>query len=207
MMNILELIKTALRFGQTPPVYPSRCLLQLGVCSLQRFPRTLDFFLHVSWHEFLLCSATSSYVDFPSPDLAGSDICHRREVNRFSPCTRRTRPCHKLRNIEKPTARNPRSESESWGKDGSEEPSWIRDPWSNWKKRSCGRHLLQSFQNMCFDLDAVLPRPNSISKSVLWEQDPRHAEFFTKVRPPCQGRSVFFWLHQNPGLCMMIMIV
>jgi hypothetical protein len=44
MMNILELIKTALRFGQTPPVYPSRCLLQLGVCSLQRFPRTLDFF-------------------------------------------------------------------------------------------------------------------------------------------------------------------
>ena len=55
---------------------------------------------------------------------------------------------------------------------------------------------MQSFQQ-CFDLDAVLPRPNSISKSVLWEQAPSHAEFFTKVRPPCQSRSVFLWLHTS----------
>lgn len=44
-----------------------------------------------------------------------------------------------------------------------------------------------------FDLcSAALLEPNSISKSVLWEQDPRHAEFFTKAifdRVQAQGTS------------------
>ena len=61
----------------------------------------------------------------------------------------------------------------------------------------------KALQHLCFDLDAVLPRPNSISKSVLWEQAPMHAEFFTKVRPPCQSRFVFFRLHENAGLCVV----